>query len=107
MCLVQQAGLDPQIVLSATDADVMKAYVQLGLGIAIVASIVFDPARDRALRARDIGHLFRPNVIHVGLNRDAYLRAYAFDFIEMFAPALTRREVEAALAVSRSEERDG
>jgi LysR family cys regulon transcriptional activator len=97
----RQAGLSPRIVMSATDADVMKAYVKLGLGIAIVASVVYDAAADRDLRARDIGHLFPPNLIHVGINRHSYLRSYAFDFIGMFAPRLTRRVVEAALAGTR------
>jgi LysR family transcriptional regulator, cys regulon transcriptional activator len=98
----EQAGLAPRIVMSATDADVMKAYVKLGLGIAIVASVVYDATADRDLRARAIGHLFPPNVIHVGMNRHGYLRTYAFDFIEWFAPKLTRRVVEAALAKARS-----
>ena len=93
-------GLNPHIVLSATDADVMKAYVKLGLGIAILGSIAFDPAQDKDLRSIDVRYLFKPNPIYVGLRKDTYLRTYALDFIEMFAPKLTRAKIERAMAAS-------
>ena len=91
-------GLAPNIVLSATDTDVIKSYVELGLGIAIVARLAFDPARDRKLRALNASHLFDSNTIHLGLRRHDYLRSYVFDFIEMYAPRLRRNVVEKALA---------
>lgn len=87
-------GLTPKIVLSAIDTDVIKAYVEQGLGIAIVAKLAFEPARDRNLRAIDASHLFEPNTIHLGVRRNDYLRSYVFDFIEMFAPQLPRKRVE-------------
>ncbi len=95
----ERAGLEPRIVLSATDADLMKAYVKLGFGIAVVGEIAVDARRDRDLRALDARHLFAPNQIHVGLNRSRALRGYMFDFITLIAPHLTRKAVEKALAM--------
>lgn len=93
----ESRGLSPNIALSATDTDVIKSYVELGLGIAIVARLAFDPARDRKLRAIDAGHLFESNTIHLGVRRNDYLRSYMYDFIEMIAPRLRRQVVEKAL----------
>jgi LysR family cys regulon transcriptional activator len=94
-------GLAPKIVLSAIDTDVIKAYVEQGLGIAIVAKLAFDPARDRHLRAIDASHLFEPNTIHLGVRRNDYLRGYILNFIEMFAPQWTRERVESRLRDSK------
>jgi LysR family cys regulon transcriptional activator len=91
------AGLDPHIVLSATDADLMKVYVKLGFGIAIVGHIAFDQRDDKGLRALDARHLFPPNRIYAGVNVARHLRGYMFDFITLFAPHLTRPVVERAL----------
>ena len=90
-------GLKPKIVLSAIDTDVIKAYVELGLGIAIIAKLAYDAARDTHLRAIDASHLFEPNTIQLGVRRNDYLRGYVFDFIEMFAPHLKRKRVESML----------
>lgn len=92
------AGLKPSIVLSAMDADVIKTYVELGMGVGIVASIAFDAERDRTLRAIDAGSLFEVNVTRLAIRRGTWLRGYAYAFIESFAPTLTRAEVEKALA---------
>jgi LysR family cys regulon transcriptional activator len=94
----ERAGLKPDIVLSAMDADVIKTYVELGMGVGIVASIAFDPERDRNLRALDARHLFAVNLTRLALRRGAWLRGYAYAFIESFAPTLTRARVERALA---------
>jgi LysR family cys regulon transcriptional activator len=94
-------GLAPKVVLSAIDTDVIKAYVEEGLGIAIVAKLAFDPARDRSLRAIDASHLFEPNTIHLGVRRNDYLRGYVLDFIEMFAPQLTRKRVASRMRAAR------
>jgi LysR family cys regulon transcriptional activator len=96
--LVQKAfesrGLAPQIVLSAQDSDVIKTYVELGLGVGILAKMAFDAQRDRSLRAIDASHLFESSTTHLGIKRGAYLRRYAYDFIETFAPQLPRPLVE-------------
>jgi LysR family transcriptional regulator, cys regulon transcriptional activator len=93
-----RAGLKPSIVLSAMDADVIKTYVELGMGVGIVASIAFDAERDRTLRAIDAGSLFEVNVTRLAIRRGTWLRGYVYAFIEAFAPTLTRDEVERALA---------
>ena len=90
-------GIRPHIALNAIDADVIKTYVEFGLGIAIVPDMAYDRARDRHLRAIDASHLFEPNTIHIGIRRNHYLRGYMFAFIEMFAPHLKRAVVEQAI----------
>ncbi|MBC7482045.1 MAG: CysB family HTH-type transcriptional regulator [Rhizobacter sp.] len=92
------AGLTPDIVLSAMDADVLKTYVELGMGVGIVASIAFDGERDRTLRALDARHLFDVNLTQLAIRRGTWLRGYVHAFIESFAPTLTRAVVERALA---------
>jgi LysR family cys regulon transcriptional activator len=96
--LVQKAfesrGLAPHVVLSAQDSDVIKTYVELGLGVGILARMAFDPKRDRELRAIDASHLFESSTTRLGIKRGAYLRRYAYEFIELFAPQLPRSIVE-------------
>jgi LysR family cys regulon transcriptional activator len=93
-----KAGLTPDIVLSAMDADVIKTYVELGMGVGIVASIAFDAERDRTLRALDARHLFEVNMTRLAIRRGTWLRGYVHAFIESFAPTLTRAVVRRALA---------
>lgn len=89
-------GLKPHVVFTAVDADVIKTYVRLGVGIGIIASLAFDPAEDRGLRAIDASHLFSDSVTKIGFRRGTMLRSYMYDFIETFAPHLTRDMVDAA-----------
>ena len=91
-------GLKPRVVLTAIDSDVIKKYVELDLGIGILARMAFDPEEDRKLRMVDASHLFESSTTRIGLRKRAWLRAYVYAFIELFAPHLTRRMVEAALA---------
>ncbi len=90
-------GLTPNVVLTAIDADVIKTYVELGLGIGIVAMMAYDPKRDTHLRAIDASHLFEPSTTRIGIRKNSYLRGYTYEFIEMFAPHLTRRVVDDAM----------
>lgn len=87
------AGLQPDVVLTAMDADVIKTYVELEMGVGIVASIAIDEERDRHLHAIDAGHLFQVNVTRLGMRRNLWLPGFAFGFIETFVPTLTRDEV--------------
>ena len=80
------------------DADVIKTYAELGLGVGIVASIAYDEERDRNLQALDAGHLFEVNMTRLAFRRGAFLRGYVYAFIETFAPPLTRQVVEQAAA---------
>jgi LysR family cys regulon transcriptional activator len=93
----ERRGLTPNVVLTAIDADVIKTYVEIGLGVGIIASMAFDPKRDANLRAIDVSHLFESSTTRIGLRRGAYLRRYVYDFIELFAPNLTRETVDAAM----------
>ena len=90
----EQRGLTPQVVLTAFDADVIKTYVELGLGVGIMAAMAFNPKRDRHLRALNAAHLFPSSTTRLGIKRGAWLRRYAYDFIELFAPNLSRDQVE-------------
>ena len=90
-------GLAPQIVLTAMDADVIKTYVELGLGVGIVAAIAIDEERDKHLAAIDARHLFATNLTRLAVRRGAFLRDYAYRFIETFASPLTRKVVDQAL----------
>lgn len=90
-------GLVPNIVLTAMDADVIKTYVELDMGIGIVASIAFDPERDRLLSAIDARHLFEINLTRIAVRRGVLLRDYAYDFIESFVPTLTKDVVRQKL----------
>lgn len=93
----REAGIQPNVVLTAMDADVIKTYVELGMGVGIVASIAVDAERDQHLRTLDARHLFRINVTRLAIRRGVWLRGYAYKFIETFAPTLTRDVVDQAL----------
>jgi LysR family cys regulon transcriptional activator len=80
---------------------------ELGMGVGIVASIAFDEERDLTLRALDARHLFEINLTRLGIRRGAWLRGYVYDFIEAFAPTLTRAVVQEALAPPRGAEPGG
>jgi LysR family cys regulon transcriptional activator len=91
------AGIAPNIVLSAIDVDIIKTYAELGLGIAIVPSVAYEPARDKKLAMRSAAHLFAPTVTQVELRRGNYLRSYMIDFIGMLQPRWDRAAIEKAL----------
>jgi LysR family cys regulon transcriptional activator len=99
----RRAGLDFEVSLSAMDADVIKTYVDLGLGVGVIASVAFDPVRDANLVALDARHLFATNTTRLAIKRGAYLRGYVYDFIRHFAAPLTREVVERALASAPGE----
>ena len=92
----QEKGLKPKVVFTAADADVIKTYVRLGLGIGIVAAMAYDAEHDSDLVALDASHLFSSSVTKIGCRRSTFLRGYMYDFIEQFAPHLTRAVVEEA-----------
>ncbi len=90
-------GLRADVVLQAMDADVIKTYVDLGIGVGVIASVAFDDERDKHLLAIDARHLFATNTTRVAIKRGAYLRGYVLDFIQTFAPTLTPNLVKRAL----------
>jgi LysR family cys regulon transcriptional activator len=87
-------NLKPNVALTAVDADVIKSYVELGVGVGILAKMAYDPARDSALRLLDAAHLFEASTTRIAIRRNAYLRRYVYDFVELFAPHLSRSVVE-------------
>ena len=96
-------GLNPKVVFTATDADVIKTYVRLGLGIGIVAHMAYDPTVDHDLVAIEASHLFAPSITSIGFRKGSYLRGYMYDFIRAFAPHLERNVVEEAMALPNKE----
>jgi LysR family cys regulon transcriptional activator len=93
----QRRNLVPDVVLEAIDADVIKTYVELGLGVGIMADIAFNAERDRQLRAMPVGHLFGSNLTRIALKQGAYLRSYVYTLVELLSPMLTRKLIEQAL----------
>lgn len=95
----EAAGIRPQVALTAVDADVIKTYVRLGLGIGIVAHMAHDSVTDADLVPLEAAHLFAPSTTKIVIRRETYLRTFLYDFIEIVAPHLTREVVDQALLV--------
>jgi LysR family transcriptional regulator, cys regulon transcriptional activator len=91
--------LEPNVIFTATDADVIKTYVELELGIGIIASMAFDQQKDSSLKALDASHLFKPSTTHMGIRRGSYLRGFSYDFIQLFASHLNQETVEQAIKI--------
>ncbi len=89
-----EKGLTPKVVFTAADSDVIKTYVRLGLGVGIIARMAYDPETDADLVALDASRMFRPSTTKIGFRRGTFLRGYMFEFIQRFAPHLTRAVVE-------------
>jgi LysR family cys regulon transcriptional activator len=94
----RRQGLALNLVLSAMDADVIKTYVELGMGVGIIAAIAYDEQRDAQLAAIDARHLFASNMTRLAVRRGAFLRGYVYEFITTFASPLTREVVNQAMA---------
>ncbi len=86
--------LAPDVVLAAIDADVIKTYVEAGLGVGIVADIAYDTERDAGLVAIPAGHLFGSQITHLAIKRGATLRAYVQHFIGLVAPDVDAAMIE-------------
>lgn len=99
-------GLEPKVVFTAVDSDVIKAYVRLNLGVGIVATMAYEPTVDTDLVALDASHLFEPSTTKIGFRKGTFLRGYMYDFIHLFAPHLTRDVVRDVLACSNRAEVD-
>ncbi|MDP2152557.1 MAG: HTH-type transcriptional regulator CysB [Methylotenera sp.] len=94
------AGLTPNVVLTAIDADVIKTYVTLGLGVGLLANMAYDPERDAHLAKVDVDHLFADSTTYLGVRKDAFLRGYMYGFIELIAPHFNRAAVNQALKIT-------
>ena len=98
-------GLRPDVVLTAVDADVIKTYVRLGLGVGIVATMAYDAKIDGDLVRISADHLFEPSTTHVGFRYGMFLRGYMYDFIGQFAPHLTRELIDEVSEIADAEAR--
>ncbi len=98
-------GLRPDVVLTAVDADVIKTYVRLGMGVGIVASMAYDEKQDHDLVRIPADHLFEPSTTHIGFRQGMFLRGYMYDFIGEFAPHLTRDLIDEVSAITDAEAR--
>ncbi|HBF07142.1 MAG: HTH-type transcriptional regulator CysB [Gammaproteobacteria bacterium] len=100
-------GLTPKVVFTAADADVIKTYVRLGLGVGIIATMAYDEEVDSNLVRLDASHLFEPSITKIGFRRGTFLRGYMFDFLQKFAPHLTKELVEEAISRNTRSELEG
>ncbi len=100
------AGAKPKIAFTATDADVIKTYVRLGVGVGVIASMAIDERIDSDLVVIDASHLFKASTTKIGFRRGSFLRAYMYDFIERFAPHLTKDIVTRAMLLKNNHEVD-
>ncbi|MFQ3231719.1 HTH-type transcriptional regulator CysB [Reinekea sp.] len=101
-----ERDLKPKVVFTATDADVIKTYVRLGLGVGILAHMAVDPETDRDLVSIDASHLFEASVTRLGIRKGTFIRGYMYRFIERFAPHLDKATVEAAMKSANRQELD-
>ena len=100
----KREGLEPRVVFTATDADVIKTYVRLGLGIGIIADMAHDLDEDPDLVALDASHLFSASTTMIGCRKGTFLRGYMYDFIEFFAPHLSRDLIDQAFSAENAHE---
>jgi LysR family cys regulon transcriptional activator len=95
-----EAGLAPDIVMSALDADVIKTYVELGLGVGIVASVAFHPTKDAGLIRLEGPEAFVTNTTRIAIRKGHYLRGFAYRFVDLCAPAITESLMREAVTPS-------
>jgi LysR family cys regulon transcriptional activator len=102
----RQAGLSPNVVVTAADADVIKTYVRAGMGIGIIASMAWEAERDTDLVPLDASHLFAQSTTSIGFRPDNYLKRYMTDFIEAFAPHINKQRITEALQCPDNQSRE-
>ena len=90
----KEANIQPNIMLTAIDADVIKTYVGLNLGVGLIAEMAFDENKDKNLVSRDVSHLFPTSTTYIGIRQDTFIRGFTFDFIKMFTPHMEENELK-------------
>jgi LysR family cys regulon transcriptional activator len=90
----KEANIQPNIMLTAIDADVIKTYVSLNLGVGLIAEMAFDENKDKNLVSRDVSHLFPTSTTYIGIRQDTFIRGFTFDFIKMFTPHMEENELK-------------
>ena len=89
----KEANISPNIMLTAIDADVIKTYVELDLGVGLIAEMAYDKNKDTLLESRDVSHLFPTSTTFIGIRKDTFVRGFTYDFIKMFTPNLKDSEL--------------
>ena len=102
----QSADLEPNVVFTAADSDVIKTYVRLGLGVGIVATMAYDQETDADLVALDASHLFADSTTKIGIRSNTFIRGYMYKFIQSFAPHLTQDLVMQAMEMPTRQDVD-
>jgi len=82
----KEANISPNIMLTAIDADVIKTYVELNLGVGLIAEMAYDENKDLALESRDVSYLFPTSTTYIGIRKETFVRGFIYDFIKMFTP---------------------
>ncbi|MGK2946521.1 MAG: HTH-type transcriptional regulator CysB [Candidatus Malihini olakiniferum] len=99
-----RTGLTPCIVFTATDADVIKTYVRLGLGVGVIADMTINSRTETDLVNINANSIFSYSTTKIGFRRSTFLRSYMYDFIQRFAPHLTRGVVDSAISLRSNKE---
>ncbi|NVK41264.1 MAG: HTH-type transcriptional regulator CysB [Oceanospirillaceae bacterium] len=102
----RREGLDPKVIFTAVDSDVIKTYVRLKLGVGIIATMAYEPDIDTDLVALDASHLFEASTTRIGFRKGTFLRGYMYYFIQKFAPHLTEDVVRRVQDCSNRSEVD-
>lgn len=95
-----RAGLKPNIVLSAADTDIIKAYVLDGLGIGVIASMAYDEKLDTELVARDISQLFPAETTRIAFQKNKYIRRFQQTFIDLFLKTIQQDKTHRFKSIS-------
>ncbi len=90
----KEANINPNIMLTAIDADVIKTYVELGLGVGLIAEMAYDKSKDSFLESRDVSHLFPTSTTLIGIRKETFIRGFTYDFIKMFTPDMKDIELK-------------
>lgn len=93
----REENIDPNVVFTAEDPDVIKTYVRKGMGVGVVACMAFDPARDADLTVINAAHLFPSCTTWIGFRRDRFLRDYMYAFLEMMVPGSDRDSIRESI----------
>jgi len=98
----KNANIEPNIMLTAIDADVIKTYVSLNMGIGLIAEMAYDATKDLQMVSKDVSHLFPLSTTYIGIRRDNFLRKFTSDFIRMFIPQTSEKELKKILSKRHS-----
>jgi len=93
----KNANIEPNIMLTAIDADVIKTYVSLNMGIGLIAEMAYDSSKDHQMISRDVSHLFPLSTTYIGIRHDTFLRKFISDFIHMFIPQTSEKDLKKIL----------